>query len=79
MSTPQQMPPIEQWESCLVEWIWNQDSIGLYMPDGRTTQNRGSYLDVARLLTQLGSQGWEVATCAGTGNWLLWTLKRRAG
>jgi hypothetical protein len=37
---------------------------------------RGSYAQVVELLTSLGQQGWEVATCGGAANWLLWTLKR---
>ena len=67
---------MQTWECCIVEWLWNQNSIAVYLPDGTENKYSGSYVDVARMLSQLGTQGWEVVSCAGTGNWLLWTLKR---
>ena len=66
----------QKWECCFVEWIWDQEGIRCTMPGNQETVARGSYAQVVDLLTSLGRQGWEVATCAGAQNWLLWTLKR---
>ncbi|HUS14642.1 MAG TPA: hypothetical protein VM536_06440 [Chloroflexia bacterium] len=66
----------QQWDVCMVEWIWTESDIALYTTEGPQARSKGAYSEVARLLAELGSQGWEVATCAGAGNWLLWTLKR---
>ena len=47
------------------------------LPDGTHEKLKGSYAEVVALLTKLGYEGWEVATSVATGNWILWTLKRR--
>ncbi len=64
------------WEYCTIEWVWMQNTLQLNMPDGEVTKAEGSYAELVDLLNQLGQQGWEVATCAGAGNYLFWTLKR---
>jgi hypothetical protein len=66
-----------RWEACVVEWLWNQDSIRINMPDGTESTSAGSYAEIAKTLSQLGGEGWEVSTCAANGNWLFWTLKRQ--
>ena len=66
----------QHWDICIVEWLWNLNDLSLYTAAGQISHTKGSYAEVVQLLAQLGSQGWEVATCATAGNWLLWTLKR---
>lgn len=70
------MNDLQAWEYCAVEWMWSENGIRIIFPDGRDTFHQGSYVEVIKTLTQLGLDGWEVATCAGVANWLLWTLKR---
>ena len=67
----------ELWEYAIVEWIWNQDWIHYYLPDKTHYRIKGSYSEVVEVLTELGRDGWEVASAVAAGNWILWTLKRR--
>ena len=66
----------QKWEYCIVEWIWNQNGIQYFLPDGRNSTLRGSYPEVVNLLTTLGKEGWEIAGNTASGNWVFWTLKR---
>jgi hypothetical protein len=68
-------------EFATVEWIWEVGAIRLNLPNGVEQNNAGSYKEVVALLSALGAQGWDVATCTAAGNWLFWTLRRtgRAG
>jgi hypothetical protein len=50
----------------------------LNLPGERETQSKGSYAEVVTLLTTLGANGWNVAACVASSNWVLWTLKRQA-
>ena len=68
---------MEKWEYCTMEWLWDNSSIRLNLPDGREVKSRGGYPEVTTTLTTLGASGWEVATCVAVSNWLFWTLKRR--
>jgi hypothetical protein len=68
---------MERWEYAIVEWLWNQDWIHYLLPDGTHNRQKGSYAEVVELLTNLGQEGWEVVSAVATGNWILWTLKRR--
>lgn len=69
------MPVLETWEYCIVEWTWDDSTIRVVMPSNSSIVDRGSYAELVQALTRLGSEGWEVTGCAGTSNWLLWTLK----
>ena len=66
----------QKWEYCVLEWIWNQETMRVNLPNGRELVQSGSYAELVRLLTQLGADGWEVVSNAGFTNWLLWVLKR---
>jgi hypothetical protein len=65
-----------KWEYATLEWLWDSRSISYHLPDGNREQTTGSYTEVVQTLSKLGHQGWEVATCVATANWLFWTLKR---
>lgn len=61
----------------IVEWLWDQDSIRVNLPKNNERMFSGSFNEVVTLLSELGSQGWDVAACAANGNWLFWTLRRQ--
>ncbi|WP_283136475.1 hypothetical protein [Rhizohabitans arisaemae] len=65
------------YEFATVEWIWDQRTIRLNLPGGTEQMFSGSYNEVVQVLSDLGSQGWDVATNTATGNWLFWTLRRQ--
>lgn len=67
---------MERWEYAIVEWLWDQDHIRYFLPDGQRFALKGSYSEVVNLLTKLGREGWEVVGNTSTGNWVFWTLKR---
>ncbi len=67
-----------RWEYATLEWIWDHDSLRCTLPDGQEWRERGSYAEVVAMLNRLGDEGWEVSTCAASGNWLFWTLRRPA-
>ena len=63
-------------EYATLEWIWDNQTLRVNLPQNKERQAQGSYAQVVNLLTELGNEGWEVSTCAAQGNWLFWTLKR---
>ncbi|WP_245966535.1 hypothetical protein [Sphaerisporangium album] len=65
------------YEFAIVEWLWDQEAIRVNMPGGNERVLAGSHDEVVALLSEFGGQGWDVATCAAAGNWLLWTLRRQ--
>ncbi|MCZ7605768.1 MAG: hypothetical protein M5U25_06745 [Planctomycetota bacterium] len=69
---------MNRFEYATVEWLWDQGALRADLPGGETKSARGEYGAVVQLLTELGRDGWEVATCATSANWLFWTLKRTA-
>lgn len=69
---------MDKWEYCTLEWLWDLSSIRLNDVDGRQSQHSGGYAEIVRTLNTLGANGWEVASCVATANWMYWTLKRRA-
>lgn len=69
---------METWEYGLLEWLWDLSRMRLNLPGERETQSKGSYAEVVALLTTLGANGWNVAACVASSNWVLWTLKRQA-
>lgn len=67
---------MQTYQYATLEWVWNQESIRINLPDGEESRREGSYNEVVLFLNEMGQDGWEVATCAAGGNWLFWTLKR---
>lgn len=67
---------MQSYEYATIEWVWNQETFRINMPDADEIHQYGSYKELVDLLNQMGQKGWEVVTCAGAGNWLFWTLKR---
>jgi len=67
---------MESFEYAIVEWLWDNELIKVYFPNHTEEQFEGSYSKTADVLSELGKQGWEVATTTAGGNWILWTLKR---
>jgi hypothetical protein len=68
---------IFSYEFATVEWIWAESSIRVNLPGSEERILSGSYNEVVTVLSGLGGQGWDVATCSGVENWLLWTLRRQ--
>jgi hypothetical protein len=65
-----------KFEYATLEWLWDSNSLRVNFPGGDEKTSSGSYKEVVGLLTALGSEGWDVASCVAGGNWLFWTLKR---
>lgn len=68
---------MERFEYATLEWLWDVGALRADLPGGRTEGGKGEYPAVVAMLSKLGSDGWEVVTCATSANWLFWTLKRR--
>ncbi|MGW0058851.1 hypothetical protein ACWDTT_02820 [Streptosporangium sandarakinum] len=66
-----------RYEFGVVEWLWDLEAIRVNMPGSGERKFSGSYDEVVAVLSELGGQGWDVATCAANGNWLFWTLRRQ--
>lgn len=66
----------KKWEYATLEWLWDSGSLSVHVPNKSGEKTTGSYAEVVKKLTELGNQGWEVATCVANANWLFWTLKR---
>lgn len=67
-----------RFEYAVVEWLWDTGGIRADLPSGETRTGQGEYAAVVKMLTELGRDGWEVASCVTSANWLFWTLKRNA-
>ena len=65
------------WQYATVEWLWDTHALRTNLPGGQEAASQGTYAEVVETLNQLGSDGWEVATCVSNANWLFWTLKRQ--
>ncbi|SDH57111.1 hypothetical protein SAMN05421505_11853 [Sinosporangium album] len=65
------------YEFATMEWIWDHGSIRLNLPGGIERMYSGSFNEVVAILSDLGGQGWDVASTAANGNWLFWTLRRQ--
>ncbi|TYC10089.1 hypothetical protein FXF65_32910 [Actinomadura syzygii] len=59
-----------------IEWLWDQETIQVNLPGDYEEMYHGNHKEIVTLLSDLGSQGWDVASCSSTGNWLFWTLRR---
>ena len=68
----------DRWLYATLEWVWTDQLIRLNQPQTAETIRSGSYQEIVELLTELGRDGWEVATSTAGGDWIFWTLKRRA-
>lgn len=69
---------MERFEYATIEWLWDVGALRADLPGGRTETANGTYAAVVDTLNKLGRDGWEVATCVSSANWLFWTLKRKA-
>jgi hypothetical protein len=69
---------MERFEYATLEWLWDVNALRADLPGGKTLTAKGAYPAVVQMLTDLGREGWEVATCVAAANWLFWTLKRKA-
>jgi hypothetical protein len=67
-----------RFEYATLEWLWDVGGIRADLPGGDTRRAQGEYAAVVQMLNELGRDGWEVASCATSANWLFWTLKRQA-
>ena len=67
-----------RFEYATVEWLWDSGGLRADLPGGATKTAQGEYAAVVQLLSELGREGWEVASCVASANWLFWTLKRNA-
>ncbi|GAA2719436.1 hypothetical protein [Actinocorallia aurantiaca] len=65
------------YEFATLEWLWDGGSIRVNLPGDQERMFSGGYNEVVSILSDLGGQGWDVATCAAGGNWLFWTLRRQ--
>ncbi len=65
------------YEFATIEWLWDLGNIQVNLPGGHEQTYSGSYNEVVSLLSELGRQGWDVAACTSSGNWLFWTLRRQ--
>ncbi|HET8907783.1 MAG TPA: hypothetical protein VFN11_12550 [Ktedonobacterales bacterium] len=69
----------DTWEYCTMEWVWQYATIRLNTTDGTEKKFGGAYPEIVSTLNALGQDGWEVVGSVAAGNWIFWTLKRRAG
>ncbi|RBQ18658.1 hypothetical protein DP939_19435 [Spongiactinospora rosea] len=68
-----------QYEFGVIEWLWDIEQIWIHLPGSGRYEERGGHDKITEVLTRLGAGGWDVATCAASGNWLLWTVRRPLG
>ncbi len=66
----------KNWEYASMEWLWQASQMRCNLPSGEEIREAGSYAEVVKLLTRLGADGWDVASCVAGGDWIYWTLKR---
>jgi len=66
-----------KFEYASLEWLWDAGSLRVNLPNGKEDTSAGSYPEVVKILTKLGSEGWEVVASAAQANWIYWTLKRQ--
>lgn len=62
----------------ILEWLWEESSIRVNLPENEEKLYQGSYNELVEVLNRLGKEGWETVTCTSDSNWILWTLKRAA-
>ncbi len=73
-----------KWEYCVVKY--GHDTLGnavtVFFADSVTLKYKGNEDELARVLTQLGSEGWETTGGGGSqdgkGAFMIWVLKRSA-
>ena len=70
---------VETWEYATVEWLWDTNQIRWNLPGGQEGTAPGAHAAVVETLTRLGHDGWEAVACSAAGNWLFWSMRRRAG
>ena len=63
-------------EYAVLEWLWDNSSIRVNLPNNEEKRYQGSYMELVDVLGGLGKDGWEIASCTAGSNWIFWTLKR---
>lgn len=63
-------------EYAMMEWLWEDSSIRVNLPNNEEKLYQGSYMEVVEVFNRLGKDGWETITCTSGSNWILWTLKK---
>jgi hypothetical protein len=70
----------QKWEYCVVKFGHSGlgNAVFVSFADGNTLKYKGDEQELARVLTQLGSEGWETTGGAGSsqGVFLVWVMKR---
>ena len=64
------------YEYATVEWVWVNGNIRVTFPSQEEQITTGSYGEVVKTLTYLGQQGWDIAACVASADWVYWTMKR---
>ncbi|MCA8910548.1 MAG: hypothetical protein KDB82_02495 [Planctomycetes bacterium] len=67
-----------RFEYATMEWLWDSGGIRVDLPGGEVKNAQGNYTAVVATLNELGKDGWQVANCVASANWLFWTLQRGA-
>ena len=63
-------------EFASIEWLWDSGNIRCNLPSGEELTSNGTYDAVVATLTEMGADGWDVASCVANSNWIFWTMKR---
>ncbi|CAM3492191.1 hypothetical protein KIPE111705_10975 [Kibdelosporangium persicum] len=66
-----------RYEFGTVTWSASYDKGTVTLPGTAETSHRGGMEKIVEVLSDLGNQGWDVATCATGGRWLIWTVRRQ--
>jgi hypothetical protein len=66
-----------RYEFGAVAWSPSRDKGTLNLPGTAEKSYEGGIEKIVEVLTDLGHQGWDVATCATGGRWLIWTIRRQ--
>jgi hypothetical protein len=66
-----------RFEYCCIEWNYDDEEIYVTFPDGSNYEYEGKRKEVVRIMTQLGSQGWEAVGSSKINDAVLWTFKRQ--
>lgn len=65
-----------RFEYASLEWLWDSGNLRCNLPSGEEFTRTGTYGEVVNTLTELGNDGWDVASTVANSNWIYWTLKR---
>ena len=78
---------MDRYEHCMVEWYWSPPagvepekfapSFSVFFAGGQREAHEGGNAELASFFSQLGHEGWRIATAVTSSNWILWTLERK--